>query len=543
MPVSVDDELHTRRGTRLTSTPAAVLPWFVRGDVDGFFGLALDNLVQLLLIDTLCRFVLGFPPDLVYGRILPGAAVSILVGNVFYAVQAKKLAERTGRRDICALPYGINTVSLFAHVFLVMLPAKALATAAGAADPARIAWQAGLVATLWSGLIEFAGAFVAERVRKITPRAALLSTLAGIAVGFISFGFLFRTFARPVVGLTTLGIVTLTYFGRVRFKGHIPGGMVAVGVGTLLAWTTGIAPVGARPPAASLHPPIPVVGDLVAALGGGHFLPYVSVIVAMGIFNVLGSLQNIESAEAAGDSYDTRSSLTINGLGSIAAALFGSAFPTTIYIGHPGWKALGARAGYSVLNGAFFTIICLTGTLSWIAWAIPIEAGMAIVLWIGIVISAQAFQATPRAHAPAAVVGLLPGIGAWGALMVKNGLHAAGLGAPERPFTPALIQEFLKTDTWIHGVFSLEQGFLFTSMLLSAAVVAVIEQKWMAAAAWCAVAALLSMAGLMHSYQWTPGDTVLKLAPAWPFAIGYATMALVFLTAKWTTEPGGDHDL
>ena len=101
---------------------------------------------------------------------------------------------------------------------------------------------------------------------------------------------------------------------------------------------------------------MPVVGDLVAALGGGHLLPYLSVIIAMGLFNVLGSLQNIESAEAAGDAYDTRPSLTINGIGSIAAALFGSAFPTTIYIGHPGWKALGARAGYSVLNGAFVTV-------------------------------------------------------------------------------------------------------------------------------------------------------------------------------------------
>ena len=101
--------------------------WIVRGDIDGFFGLALDNLVQLLLIDTLCRGVLGFPADLVYGRVLPAAAISILVGNIAYAFQARALAERTGRRDVCALPYGINTVSLFAHVFLIMLPAKALA--------------------------------------------------------------------------------------------------------------------------------------------------------------------------------------------------------------------------------------------------------------------------------------------------------------------------------------------------------------------------------------------------------------------------------
>jgi AGZA family xanthine/uracil permease-like MFS transporter len=512
------------------------MPWFVRGDVDGFFGLALDNLVQLLVIDSLCRFVLGFPPELVYGRVLPGAAVSILVGNVFYALQARKLAERKGRTDVCALPYGINTVSLIAHVFLVMLPAKALAAAAGAPDPSRVAWQAGLLATFCSGVIELAAAFVAERIRKATPRAALLSTLAGIALGFISIGFLFRSFAHPVVGLTTFGVVVLTYFGRVRFKGHVPGGMVAVGLGTLLAWTTGIAPVGASPPAPTLHLPVPVLGDFVAALTGGHLLPYLSVIIAMGLFNVLGSLQNVESAEAAGDSYETRPSLIINGLGSVAAALFGSAFPTTIYIGHPGWKALGARTGYSILNGAFITIVCLTGTLATIAWAIPIDAGMAIVLWIGIVISAQAFQTTPREHSPAVVVGMLPGIAAWGALMAKNGLKAAGLGSAAQPFGEPLIAEFQKSDTWIHGAFSLEQGFLFTSMLLSAAVVAVIERKWTKAAAWCAAAAALSASGLMHSYQWTNDDTVLKLTPAWPFTIAYAVMALLFFTARWTTQ-------
>lgn len=516
--------------------------WFVRGDIDGFFGLALDNLVQLLLIDSLCRFVLGFPPELVYGRILPGAAVSILVGNIYYSIQAKKLAARTGRTDVCALPYGINTVSLIAHVFLVMLPAKALAVKMNYPDPARVAWQAGLLATFCSGIIELAGAFVAERVRRATPRAALLATLSGIALGFISLGFFLQAFARPIVGLTTFGIVILTYFGRVRFKGRIPGGMVAVAVGTLLCWSTGIAPVGASPAPPALHVPVPVVGDLIAAMTGGQLVPYLSVILAMGLFNVIGSLQNIESAEAAGDAYDTKSSLMMNGVGSVAASLFGSAFPTTIYIGHPGWKGLGARAGYSILNGAFITLICMTGTLAWIAWAIPVDAGLAIVLWIGIVISAQAFQATPQGHAPAVVVGLLPGIAAWGALMAKNGLHAAGMGEAARPFSDALIGEFAKSNTWIHGAFSLEQGFLFTSMLLAAAVVAVIEHQWTKAAAWCAAASALSAAGLMHSYQWTIDDTVLRLAPAWPFAIGYAVMALLFVSAHWITEPGGEHD-
>ena len=520
---------------------ALPMRWFVAGDIDGFFGLGLDNLVQLLLIVTLCRSVLGFPSDLIYGRVLPGAALSILVGNLYYAYQAKRLAARTGRTDVCALPYGINTVSLIAFVFLVMLPAKMLAERAGAPDPSQVAWEAGLLATLCSGVFEFSLAFVAEAVRKATPRAALLSTLAGIALAFISLGFLFRAFARPIVGLTTLGVILLTYFGRVRFKGRIPGGMVAVGLGTLLAWMIHIAPVGSHPHVAALHLPVPVFGTLIASMKSSYLLPYLSVIVAMGLFNVLGSLQNIESAEAAGDSYDTRSSLMVNGLGSVVAAIFGSAFPTTIYIGHPGWKALGARAGYSLINGAFITFICITGTLRWIAWAVPIDAGIAIVLWIGIIITAQAFQSTPGEHAPAVVVGMLPGIAAWGAELAKDGLLAAGLGTAAHPFSPALIAQFAKNDVWIHGAFALEQGFLFTSMLLAAAVVCVIERRWRAAAAWCAVAALLSAAGLMHSYQWTVNDTVMKLAPAWPFAIGYGAMALIFFLAQWLTEDNTKH--
>jgi len=513
---------------------------FVRGDVDGFFGLALDNLVQVLLIEALCTGVLGFPRELVYGRVLPGVAVSLLVGNLYYAWQAHRLAARTGRTDVCALPYGINTVSLFAYVFLVMLPAKLAASAAGDPDPARAAWRAGLVACVGSGLIEFGGAFVAERVRRATPRAALLSTLSGIALGFISMGFLFRTFARPLVGLTVLGVILLTYFGRVKFRGGLPGGLVAVALGTLLAWLTGIAPGAAVPAQPGLYLPVPVLGDLAAVLLGPAWITYLSVILPMGLFNLVGSLQNIESAEAAGDAYPTAPSLAVNGFGTLCAALFGSCFPTTIYIGHPGWKALGARAGYSVLNAVFFTAVCLTGTFSAIAWAVPVDAGMAIVLWIGIVISAQAFSATPREHAPAVVVGLLPALAAWGALMAKSGLRAAGMGGTERPFGEALIAAFQGSDTWIHGAFALEQGFIFSAMVLSAATVAVIGRRFALASAWAFAGAALSALGLMHSYRWTPADTAFDLSPAWPFTAGYAAMGLLFLAARWVTRPDDD---
>ncbi|MGR8940076.1 MAG: NCS2 family permease [Gammaproteobacteria bacterium] len=513
------------------------MKWFVRADIDGFFGLALDNLVQLLVIVGLCGNVLGFSDDLIYRHILPGAAVSVLLGNIFYAHQAKRLAASTGRKDICALPYGINTVSLFAFIFLVMLPAKMIAEASGAENPERLAWQAGLLACFGSGLIELGGAFVVEKLRKATPRAALLSTLAGIALTFIALGFLFRAYAHPVVGLVTLAVILLVYFGRLRFRGNLPGGLVAVILGVILSWGMGIAPVGALPDnSIGLYTPMPAAGDLWQALTAEDSLSYLSVIIPMGLFNLVGSLQNIESAEAAGDSYPTQSSLAVNGIGTLAACLFGSCFPTTIYIGHPGWKAMGARAGYSILNGAFITLICLTGTLSYIAWAVPIDAGMAIVLWIGIVIAAQAFQETPKSHAPAVVMGLLPGIAAWGAFMAKSGVRAADYGGDPMPaFSSAMLARFQQADIWIDGAFALEQGFIFTAMILAGLTVAVIERHFIKAALWSGAASLLSACGLMHSYRWTPADTALSLTPAWEWAAAYALMGLIFLSAKWTS--------
>ena len=514
--------------------------WFERGDIDGFFGLALDNLVQLILIVTLCQGVLGFSPALVYGTILPGVAVSLILGNIFYAWQAKRLARQTGRTDVCALPYGINTVSLFAHVFLIMLPALLAARQRGLDEQAAMifAWQIGLLACLGSGLIELGGSLVAERIRRASPRAALLSTLAGIALGFISFTFLFRTFAAPVVGLATLGIVLMTYFGRVEFRGRIPGGLVAVAVGTALGWTTGLVDLSNAPASETLglNLPGPVLGNLLASLTLDQVLLYVSIILPMGLFNVLGSLQNIESAEAAGDRYPTGPSLAVNGIGTLAAALFGSCFPTTIYIGHPGWKAMGARAGYSILNGVFCTLICITGTLAWITWAIPLEAGMAIVLWIGIVMTAQAFETTPRQHAPAVVLGLLPGLGAWGALMVKDGIRVGGA-----PFSPDIVEKFRASGTYVDGVFALEQGFIFTAMILSAVTVHLIDRKFVTAGLWCLLAAVLSLMGLMHSYRFTGADTVGafgQAATAW--ALGYVTMAAIFLSARWLVLPAAE---
>jgi AGZA family xanthine/uracil permease-like MFS transporter len=507
---------------------------FVRGDIDGFFGLALDNLIQVLLISSLWTQVLGFSTTRLYGRILPGVAISLVVGNLFYAWQARELARKTGRQDVCALPYGINTVSLIGYVFLVMLPAKLVAETRGAtlAEAEQIAFAAGVVAAIGSGLIEAGGAFVVGWLRRWTPRAALLATLGGIAITFIAAGFLWKTFASPLVAFLPLGAVLLTYFGRVRFPGGLPGGLVAVVLGTALAWLTPMlhfdrAVFSMATSQLGLHLPVPVLGAVARGLGEGALWTTLGVVIPMGLFNVIGSLQNLDSAAAAGDDYPTAPSLLANGIGTLLGAGFGSPFPTTIYIGHPGWKALGARIGYSVINGAFFTIIGCTGAVALVGYLVPIEAGMAIVLWIGIVMVAQAFQATPREHAPAVAVGLLPGIAAWGALMLKTGLRTAGMGTTGQPFSPALLGALGQADVAAHGAFALEQGFLLTSMVWAAITVEIIERRFGRASLWAMGGSALSLLGLVHSYAFTPTDTVQDLAfgKAWQFALGYALLA------------------
>ncbi len=547
-------------------------PYFVRRDLDGFFGLFVDNLIQLLLILTLCTGLCGMTGEsdyLLYKHVLPGAAISILIGNLFYAWQARRLARKEGRSDVTALPYGINTPSLLVYVFFVMAPAFGKARAEGMSQEAAatLAWELGLVACIGSGLIEFFGAFVAETVRRRTPRAALLSTLAGIAVGFISMTFALQIFQKPLLAMLPLAIVLITYFAQAPFPFHLPGGMVSVLLGTAIAWLlTGVTAVWPEAPswlADSAMKPDNVTASLnklgfyLPTFSGARvfhrladpsqWLGLLSVIVPMGLFNLIGSLQNIESAEAGGDKFGTRSSLAANGIGTICAALFGSCFPTTIYIGHPGWKALGARAGYSTLNGLVVTALCLTGAVSLVNSLVPMESGIAIVLWIGIVITAQAFSAVPREHAPAVAVGLFPAIAAWGftvtqgAFFVANGTTMQKLltglsktGEPTGGITNIEVNGFL-----LHGLISLERGYIFTCMILAAISAFLIDRKFFTAGVWSLIAAAFAAIGLTHAYQLSGNGVDFLFAfsrPAsdaltyrsWNVAIGYLLMSAAF---------------
>ncbi len=504
-------------------------PWFVKGDLDGFFGLAVDNLVQVLVIVALCTHLCGFSMELIYTRVLPGIAVSLFIGNIFYALYARRVAKRDNNITCTALPYGINTPSVFAYILFILAPVYART------HDADLAWKVGLLACIGSGIIEFLGAFIGGWIRRVTPRAALLSALAAIAVIFIASPFAFQIFERPLVAIIPMFVVLVGYFAKVRFPGGLPSGLVAVIIGTILAWTV--------PPALNLvrSAPEPVIMSLDALTASTQWVPtqladihwpqhcwddivalfrdnpsmlwaFLGIIFPMGLINAIGSLQNIESAEAVGDRFSTGPCMAVNGIGSVAAGMFGSCFPTTIYIGHPGWKALGARSGYSIINALFFSLVFVLGLGAIVVAAIPMEAGIAIVMWIGIIITAQSYEAVPKRHYAAVAIAFFPAVAMMAVFLVPDIL--SGVGADQgilqmiHSHTAVLSDPNVRTDNWwpigVYALAGANSGFIITCVIISAVSAFLIDRKFKTAGIWCVVATVVTLLGFQHAYRIEP---------------------------------------
>ena len=82
------------------------VPWWTKGDLNAFFGLAFNILVNVLTLTGLLIFVVQMPPQTVLGTVLPALGIALIVGNVYYTILARRLARRENRTDVTAMPYG-----------------------------------------------------------------------------------------------------------------------------------------------------------------------------------------------------------------------------------------------------------------------------------------------------------------------------------------------------------------------------------------------------------------------------------------------------
>lgn len=484
------------------------LPVWVSGDWNAFFGLGINSLTNLLVLSGLLLGVVQIPAEIVFGRIVPAVGVMLVISNVYYFFMARRLAFKTGRTDVTAMPAGPSVPHMFIVVLVIMLPVK-IATG----DPI-LAWEVGLAWAFIEGLINLSGAFVAPYIRKLTPRAALLGTLAGVSVAFIALRPFQQIMMTPFIGLVGLAIVFGGWFAGVKFPFKLPAGLVAIIVGTAIAWATGVMKFEDLQVALTqirLGYPLPALDHLLR--GFQNIAPLLVTAIPFGVYDFIEGMDNVESAAAAGDEYNVREVIIVDGLGSIAGTLLGSCFPNAVYIGHPGWKAVGGRSGYSLATGVLVLVVTLLGLIPLLLSIIPLVAILPILLYIGALIGAQAFQATPRSHAPAIILALIPHFASWAQGQVDGALTTAGLSVAQLDMA-ALEQN----GVLYNGLKALGGGAILSGLVIGAIAVFLLDHKPRLAAAYALAGAILAYFGFIH------GDQVgVGVSPG--IAVGYLLMA------------------
>src|SRR3954453_3684533 len=502
------------------------VPFWTRGDLNAFFGLGINMLVNVLVLAGLCLGVVHMAPDDVYQVVLPALGIELLIGNVFYFYLARRLAIKEQRDTVTAMPYGPSVPHMFIVTLVIMLPTY-LATK----DPVK-AWTAGLAWAFIIGCIILIGAFVGPAIRHWTPRAAMLGTLAGISLTFISMRPGAQMWGALWIGLPVFMIIVTGFSAGVRLPGNFPVGLAALLVGTALGWIGGfMEPAAVGDAAKSIAVGLPSLNLDLLGDGLSGISPLLATAIPLGIYNFTEAMSNVESAAAAGDRYNRRHVLLADGTGAVVGAALGSPFPPAVYIGQPGWKAAGGRISYSLATGVLIFALCVFGFFPLLGALLPIPAIVPVLLFIGLAIGSQAFSAVPKAHYAAVVLAAIPSLAQWGSGMVHDALLAAGTSVQE------VGADVLANGGVLYGgLATLGAGSVLVGMILGSICVFVIDRRFIHAAAACVVGGVLTLVGLIHAEE-------VHVFSNPKIALGYGLAAVICLAYSLLGLPPREVDL
>ncbi len=499
------------------------------GDLNAFFGLFTNILVNTLVLTGLSLHVAKLPEATVYGRILPALGIALLIGNIFYTYIAYQKSKSERRHTVTALPYGPSVPQMFIVVFMVMLPTY-LTT--GSAEKG---WILGMIWALMVGIIVLLGAFVGPTIRKYTPRAAMLGTLAGVSITFISMRPSFMIFEAPWIGLICFMIIMVSWMGRVRLPFGIPGGLAVIIVGSALAWGSvflGLSnimdpsKVGGAFSQFNLY--LPSLSGDVLSLSMTEVWPLLVTAIPLGIYNFTEVINNVESASAAGDNYNLRAVLIADGLGAVVGAFLGSPFPPAVYVGHPGWKAVGGRVGYSLATGIGIACVCFFGLSAVFLSLIPLVAIIPILLFIGLVIGSQAFQETPKRHAPAIILAFVPNIAEWAKSQIDIVMNTGGVAN-----TVEFADKLRGNGVLYHGMSVAGGGAVLAGLMFAAIGVFVIDRRFNWAAVFSFIAAGLAFFGFIHGHE-------LALNASPQITLAYSMVGVMFTLLSYQQIKNGE---
>lgn len=517
--------------------------WAAPGDVNAFFGLMLDNIADLLLTVGLLTGAFQFPATFVLQYMVPGTAIGVFVGDILFFIMAIRLARRTGRRDVTAMPLGLDTPSTIGIVLFVLGPAFLYAKAKLGMQPQQAAiytWHIGICALFISGLFKIACAFGAGMVRRLVPRAGLLGSLAAIALVLISFLPMLDILHQPLVGMVSLAIILTTLVARVELPWRVPGALGALLVaGTIyyLMRLTGLL----TPEPVLFHPADGLLPhgwldafrlEWLAALDDS--VRYLPIVIPFALATVVGGIDCTESAAAAGDEFDTRWIIGVEGLATLVAAVCGGVIQTTPYIGHPAYKAMGGRCAYTLATALFIGSAGLLGYFGYMYLVIPKAAIFTILIFIGLEITAQSFQATPSRHYAALTLACVPAMAKLVMLFVNTVLNQCDKTIGQ--LGPPLVDQ-------LHVVQILASGFIVTSLLWASALAAIIDRRLRVGGLYFAIAGIFTLFGVIHSpyaderlvVTWIlPANLLSRTGADQPaFQLAFAYFASAILLTVW----------
>jgi AGZA family xanthine/uracil permease-like MFS transporter len=488
---------------------------FNKGDLNGLLTLVTDNLAKIVLLPIILIGTFQFAPELVFGRILPGIGLGLLFGLGSFTYLGIKLAKAEERSDVTALPYGISTPAMFVYLFAIMGPVFFAGN-----DPLP-AYQIGLGAAFLSGLIKISGAFIGPWLERVIPRAGLLGTIAGVAIVWIAMVPSAIIFTKPLIGLPVLFVVLLGFLGRYRFPFRLPVGLVAIGLGVFLGIFTGDTTINFH--GTGLYPPVPVFGNLLIGLRLIWSKPELfAVLIPIEIYNFFESIGNVKSAQTAGDNYNMRTSVWVDGLGTCVGALFGSPFPTTIYLGHPAYKQMGARTSYAFTTGLLLWFASLIGLFAFLQHFIPAAGVAPLLVFVGIVMCQYAFQSAP-AYGAAIAIALVPHI----ADLLKKQLDGTLLEVLQQGSVTTELAARLAQNQGVYfqSYALLSHGAIITGLLWGSMVACIIDADLRKAMYFSFFAFLLSLVGLIHA-----GQIGLSFSP---ITMGYLCLTVLFGFFHW----------
>ena len=517
--------------------------WFSIGDINAFFGLMLDNVVNLAVLAGILVGGFGFPADIVFTRMFPGTALGVLLGNLVYTVMAIRLARRTGRDDVTAMPLGTDTPSTIGIALAVLGPAFLAARATmPERDAAIVAWQIGMATMVLMGVFKIGMSFIGGRIGRWIPAAGLLGSIGGVGVALLGALQLGEIYAEPVVGMIALGLILYALVARIRLPFQAPAVLVAVTVGAVLyyglgAWGLTVHPV-AVPEANMLFAlPVPTLGFLEGMPVA--LRDYLPLALPFAILTIVGGINVTESARLAGDDYRTRDILLTEALSTLVAGVCGGMSQTTPYIGHPAYKAMGGRAGYTLLTGLFVGLGGVFGYIGFMAALLPRPALAPVLFFIGLEIASQAYGASPRRHMAAVTVAILPSVAVvvqillsqvYNGALMSSALDPAGTMQATGLTNPAFIQT-------VGVMIMLASGFIVTAMLWGATVAFLTDRRIVAACVTLLICGLLALFGFIHSVLPSGGvylPWAISSALPWHWAAGYAGLAVVLLALSKT---------